>query len=190
MACCSKKTHPEQIVGKCLRGNFLLPGSALKGSTGQAKPRVESGFAATALDTRDNTMKLRTITAAGLAIGLAGCTTIPSAGNPIEARWVGKSAGIFFAAYGPPISDSEQGATTVYTWRGGYKTVRIPAKYAEGADGKRGKQIASARTAYLRCQAEITTSSDYTIRDIRTVADIPGVDGPSYCAEFLAPEQK
>ncbi|MBB3297828.1 hypothetical protein ACC764_31455 [Rhizobium ruizarguesonis] len=135
-------------------------------------------------------MNFRTMTAAGLAIALAGCTTIPSAGNPIEARWVGKSAGIFFAAYGPPISDSEQGSTTVYTWRGGYKTVRIPAKYAEGADGKRGKQIASARTAYLRCQAEITTSSDYTIRDIRTVADIPGVNGPSYCAEFLAPEQK
>lgn len=52
--------------------------------------------------------------------------------------------------------------------------MRIPAKYAEGADGKRGKQIAAARTAYLRCQAEITTNSDYTIRDIRTVADIPG----------------
>ncbi|MGZ2482483.1 hypothetical protein ACVITL_001006 [Rhizobium pisi] len=135
-------------------------------------------------------MKLRTMTAAGLAIALAGCTTIPSAGNPIEARWVGKSAGLFFAAYGPPISDREEGSGTVYTWRGGYKTVRIPAKYAEGADGKRGKQIASARTSYLRCQAEITTSSDYTIRDIRTVADIPGVDGPSYCAEFLAPEQK
>ncbi|MGO7426552.1 hypothetical protein ACCT09_44115, partial [Rhizobium ruizarguesonis] len=88
------------------------------------------------------------------------------------------------------LHDAHQISTTVYTWRGGYKTVRIPAKYAEGADGKRGKQIASARTAYLRCQAEITTNSDYTIRDIRTVADIPGVNGPSYCAEFLAPEQK
>ena len=27
-------------------------------------------------------------------------------------------------------------------------------------------------------------------RDIRTVNDIPGVNGSSYCAEFLAPEQK
>ena len=139
---------------------------------------------------RDDTMKLRNLTAAGLAIALAGCTTIPSPGNPIEARWVGKSASVFFAAYGPPLSDREEGSKTIYTWRGGYKTVRVPAKYAEGADGKRGKQVSGPRTLYLRCQTEVTTDSSYTITDIRTVADIPGENGPSYCAEFLAPEQK
>lgn len=137
---------------------------------------------------RDVTMKFRTFAAAGLALALAGCTTIPSSGNSIESRWVGQSAGRFFAAFGPPISDAENGSSTIYTWRGGYKTVRIPAKYAEGADGKRGKQISPARTSYLRCQAEITTSSDYTIRSIRTVADLPGTNGPSYCAEFLVPD--
>lgn len=136
-------------------------------------------------------MKFRTMTgAAALAIALAGCTTIPTPGDPIEARWVGQSAGKFFAAYGPPLSDRDEGSSTIYSWKGGYKTVRVPAKYAEGADGKRGKQIAPARSLYLRCQAEITTNSDYTIRDIRTVNDIPGVNGSSYCAEFLAPEQK
>lgn len=135
-------------------------------------------------------MKLRTMTAAGLAIALAGCTTISSSGSPIESRWVGKSAGPFFAAYGPPISDREEGSTTIYTWRGGYKTVRTPAKYAEGADGKRGKQISGPRTQYLRCQVELTASSDYTIRSIRTVADIPGENSASYCAEFLAGDQK
>lgn len=136
-------------------------------------------------------MKLRIMTAAAaLAVALAGCTSIPTPGDPVEGRWVGQSAGKFFAAYGPPLSDRDEGSSTIYSWKGGYKTVRVPAKYAEGADGKRGKQIAPARSLYLRCQAEITTNSDYTIRDIRTVNDIPGVDGPSYCAEFLAPAQK
>ncbi|TCL75989.1 hypothetical protein [Rhizobium sp. BK251] len=134
-------------------------------------------------------MNIRMITAAGLTMLLAGCTTISTPKNPIEARWVGQSAGGFFAAYGPPISDREEGSNTTYTWRGGYKNMRIPAKYAQNADGTRGKQISPARTAYLRCQAEVTTSEDYKIRAIRTVADVPGVNGPSYCAELLAPEQ-
>lgn len=134
-------------------------------------------------------MKIRTFAAAGLAIALAGCTTIPSAGDPVAARWNGQSAGKFFAAYGPPLSDAENGSSVVYSWKGGYKTVRVPAKYAEGDNGKRGKQTAPARTMYLRCQAEITTNSDYTIRSIRTVNDMPGESGKSYCAEFLAPAQ-
>ena len=134
-------------------------------------------------------MKLRTFAAAGLAIALAGCTTIPTSADPISSRWVGQSAGKFFAAYGPPISDVESDGGVTYTWKGGYKTVRIPAKYAEGADGKRGKQISAARTQYFRCQAEIVTNADYTIRSIHVVGDIRGVNGPSYCAEFLAPAQ-
>ncbi|KRB50012.1 hypothetical protein ASE04_15615 [Rhizobium sp. Root708] len=134
-------------------------------------------------------MKLRTFAAAGLAIALAGCTTIPTAADPISSRWVGQSAGKFFAAFGPPLSDADNGSGNVYTWKGGYKTVKVPAKYAEAADGKRGKQISAARTTYLRCQAEIVTSADYTIRSIRVSGDVPGANGPSYCAEFLAPAQ-
>ncbi|WP_283195149.1 hypothetical protein [Rhizobium sp. AN80A] len=134
-------------------------------------------------------MKLRTFAAAGLAIALAGCTTIPTAADPISSRWVGQSAGKFFAAYGPPLTDADTGSGNVYTWKGGYKTVNVPAKYADGTEGKRGKQIAPARKQYLRCQVEITTNADYTIRTIRVSGDIPGVNGPSYCAEFLAPAQ-
>jgi hypothetical protein len=135
-------------------------------------------------------MKLRTFAAAGLAIALAGCTTIPTAADPISSRWVGQSAGKFFAAFGPPLTDADNGSGNVYTWKGGYKTVAVPAKYSEGADGKRGKQTSPARKLYLRCQAEITTNSDYTIRTIRISGDVPGVNGPSYCAEFLAPANK
>ncbi|NLS02675.1 hypothetical protein HGP14_04720 [Rhizobium sp. P32RR-XVIII] len=134
-------------------------------------------------------MTLRTIAAAGLAIALAGCTTIPSASDPISARWVGQSAGKFFAAYGPPIADTEDGSATVYTWKGGYKTVRVPAKYEDGENGKRGRQVSAARTLYLRCQAQVTTDSSYTIRSIRTMGDIPGENSKSYCGEFLAPAQ-
>ncbi len=138
---------------------------------------------------RDDTMKLRTFAAAGLAIMLAGCTTIPMAADPISSYWVGKSAGKFFAAFGPPLTDADTGNGNIYTWKGGYKTVTIPAKYADGADGKRGKQISPARKQYLRCSAEITTNSDYSIRTIRVSGDVPGTNGPSYCAEVLIPAQ-
>ena len=130
-------------------------------------------------------MNFRMITAAGLVLALAGCTTTGGLGSPLKARWVGKPAGVFFAAYGPPLSDVETGSTTIYDWRGGYKKARIPAQYAAGENGKKGKQIAPARTDYLRCEVKLSVGSDYTIRDIQAVVDKPGASGPSYCAEFL-----
>jgi hypothetical protein len=137
-------------------------------------------------------MRFRSIMLAGLAIALSACTTTNistiTAQNPVEARWKGQSAGIFFAKFGPPLSDTSDGSQTVYNWRGGYKTTRTPAQFASAADGKRGKQTAPARTAYLSCTVQLTVSSDYTIRSVRTVSDRPGANGPSYCAEFLAAE--
>lgn len=130
-------------------------------------------------------MNFRTITAAGLLLALAGCTTTGIASNPVEARWNGQPAGGFFAAYGPPIADVEQGSSTLYSWRGGYKTVKVPAQYAEGKDGKKGKRIAAAKTVYMRCEVKLTVSDDYVIRNIETVSDRPGVTTPSYCGEFL-----
>lgn len=138
---------------------------------------------------KDITMRFRSVMLAGLAVALTACTTTSlPATNPIESRWKGQSAGVFFAKYGPPISDTASGSETLYTWRGGYKNTRVPAKYEQDKDGKRGKQIAAARTVYLSCTVQITASEDYRIRSIRTVADRPGVNGPSYCAEFLTAE--
>lgn len=136
-------------------------------------------------------MRFRSVTLAGLAIALSACTTTTpslSPKNAVETRWVGQSAGVFFAKYGPPLSDVDSGGTTTYNWRGGYKTAKIPAKFEEGKDGKRGRQTSSARTSYLSCTVQITVGSDYKIRSIRTVSDRPGVNGPSYCAEFLGGE--
>ncbi len=82
-----------------------------------------------------------------------------------------QAAGGFFAAYGPPVSDVESGSSTVYSWKGGYKTRRIPAEYAKTTDGKRGKQTAPARTVYLSCSVQITTDADYIIRSIRILGD-------------------
>ncbi len=131
-------------------------------------------------------MKLRMLMTAGLVLALAGCTTTGGmARNPIEARWNGQQAGSFFAKFGPPVADAQVGANSIYTWRGGYKTARIPAKYAEGTDGKKGKQIAPARTARLRCEAKLTVDSGYVIRKIETVADRPGEKSASYCTELL-----
>lgn len=137
-------------------------------------------------------MNLRIFTMGGLMLALAGCTTTGGiASNPLEARWNGKSAGTFFAAYGPPISDVETGSSTVYTWRGAYKTVRVPAK-AESDKGEKGKKAkrTAARTLYLRCEARVTVGQDYLIRSIQAIGDRPGVNGPSYCAEALDAAQK
>jgi hypothetical protein len=135
-------------------------------------------------------MNIRMTSAAALMLALAGCTTIPSIpamkADPVADRWVGKSAGGFFAAYGPPISDHDEGGGRVYNWRGGYKTVHVAAR---AADGKKGKPAAGARTLYLSCKADIETDSSYVIRSIHILGDMPGVTGPSYCAELLAPAE-
>lgn len=132
-------------------------------------------------------MHFRSIVIASMALALTACTTT-SIGpkNEIENRWVGQSAGVFFAQFGPPIADVASGSSTLYTWKGGYKTARIPAKYAEGTDNARGKQIAAARTASLSCTVQLTVSSEYKIQSVRTISDRQGETSASYCAEFLA----
>ncbi|MDH4442633.1 MAG: hypothetical protein QE284_19880 [Rhizobium sp.] len=136
-------------------------------------------------------MTFRNMVTAGLvaALGLtaAGCTTTGAPKGDVEARWNGQQAGAFFAKFGPPVSDAASGASTLYTWRGANKTRVIPATYEDLGNGKKGKLLTQARTQYLRCEVQLTVSSDYVIRSIRTVVDRPGVNGgKSYCAEFLA----
>ena len=134
-------------------------------------------------------MNFRVITMASLTLALAGCTTTGVSRNAIEARWNGQQAGAFFAKFGPPTNDTSAGGSTIYTWRGGYKTRVVPAEYEDLGDGKKGKFLKSARTEYLRCEMQLTVSSDYVIRSIRTVIDKPGVGGAkSYCEEFLTGE--
>ena len=131
-------------------------------------------------------MKFRMITAAGLALALAGCTTVGPARNAVEARWKGQPAGIFFAQFGPPQSDVQNGDMTVYAWKGGYKKRTVPAQYEEGKDGKKGKRIAPARTEFLSCSVQLTVSSDYVIRSVQVLGDRKSSTGPSWCDEFLA----
>lgn len=94
-------------------------------------------------------MLFRSVTLAAFAITLSACTTATDGStpsftqkSPVETRWVGQSAGIFFAKFGPPLSDTESGSSTVYNWRGGYKKATIPAKFEEGKDGKRPADFA------------------------------------------------
>lgn len=104
------------------------------------------------------------------ALSLSACTTARVANNPIENRWVGRSAGEFFAKFSPPLSDSQEGSSTIYNWRGGYNRIKLQ----------------NGRTASVSCSAKITVSGDYTIRDLTIVSDRPGANGPSYCTELLA----
>ena len=131
-------------------------------------------------------MNFRLMTVAALALALAGCTTVSPARNAVEARWKGQPAGVFFAAFGPPQSDVSSGDMTVYSWKGGYKKRTIPAQFAEGANGKKGKKIAAARTEFLSCSVQLSVSSDYVIRSIKVLGDVKKSSGPSWCEEFLA----
>lgn len=139
-------------------------------------------------------MNLLKSTTTGLTVLLclvaAGCTTTTGTPkNEIESRWNGQQAGAFFAKFGPPVSDAASGTSTLYTWRGGFNTRVVPATYEDLGNGKRGKLLTRARTEYLRCEVQLTVSSDYVIRGVRTVVDRPGTNGgKSYCAEFLTAE--
>ena len=107
-------------------------------------------------------MKSRIAILAGVALALAGCTTATVASNPLQARWNGKTAGSFFAAYGPPISDTAgSSGTTLYKWRGGF------------AKGK-------------SCTVELSVNEGYKINNIRAVADrVDPKGGPTHCEKVL-----
>lgn len=104
-----------------------------------------------------------------LTLAVSGCTTVSVAASPINSRWVGHPAGEFFARYSPPLSDTENGSTTIYNWRGGYKKIKLQ----------------NGKTVNASCSAKITVSDSYVIRDIAITADRPGANGPSYCTELL-----
>jgi hypothetical protein len=116
-------------------------------------------------------MSLRLVASTALlAFALSGCTSVSLSDNPINKRWVGRSAGEFFAKYNPPLSDTEAGSNTIYNWRGGYKRIKQQ----------------NGRSASVSCSAKLTVSESYVIRDITITADRPGATGPSYCEELLA----
>ena len=130
-------------------------------------------------------MRISTVLMAALGLVLAGCSTSSSlSGDPLSARWVGKEAGKFFAAYGPPSADEESGSTTTYNWRGGYKTLRVAAVYK--GEGKKRKLVKSARNQYMVCHVKLVVGEDYRIKSITKVVDRPGVDGgPTWCEQTL-----
>lgn len=110
-------------------------------------------------------MNIKFLALAAVAASLSACaTTGGSLGDPISSAWVGKSAGKFFAAYGPPLADD--GTGSVFTWKGGYKRVHGD---------------------YKSCSATITVNGDYNIRSITITGDRTGEFSPSYCRELLAP---
>lgn len=128
-------------------------------------------------------MNFKIMLTAGLALALAGCTTtgqMPSISkkNAVETRWEGKPAGQFFAKFGPPINDVQSGSSTLYTWRGGYKTRKVASE---------GNKKAT-RTQYLSCQVDLTVSSDYVIQGVKIVADRQLDGGKTWCEEFLGGE--
>jgi hypothetical protein len=107
-------------------------------------------------------MNSRIAILAGVALALTACTTVSVPTNPLQARWNGKTAGSFFAAYGPPLSDTAgSGGTTLYKWRGGFV---------------KGKS----------CTVELSVNDAYKIASIRTVADrVDPKGGPTHCEKVL-----
>lgn len=116
---------------------------------------------------------------AGMA--LLATPALPFGKSAVAKRWVGKEAGTFFAAYGPPTSDLSSGSKTIYGWRGGYSSRKVPA-----VKDKKGKVITRARTERLVCQVKLTVNAKYYITAIEVLVDKPGIDGgPSWCEQFL-----
>jgi len=108
-----------------------------------------------------STMNFRLAILAISAASLSACTTASVPTNPLQARWNGKEAGVFFAAYGPPVSDTESGAGAIYIWRGGFS---------------RGRS----------CSVELKVNGDYRITSIRALSDRPDPKGgPSHCEKVL-----
>lgn len=109
-------------------------------------------------------MNFRFALLAGLALAVTGCTSVAPtvATTPLESRWIGRTAGEFFAAYGPPVNDiAGSDGTTLYTWRGGFMNRRA-------------------------CQVELGVNADYKIRKIRPVVDRKDPNGgPSHCEKVL-----
>ena len=107
-------------------------------------------------------MRSRLAILSAIAVGLSACTTAAVPSNPLQARWNGKSAGDFFAAFGPQVSDmAGPGRTMLYTWRGGYGSGRP-------------------------CVVQLTVAKDYSIKTIRAVSDrIDPKGGPSHCEKTL-----
>ncbi len=106
-------------------------------------------------------MRYRLAILAVLAVALSACTTATFPSNPLQARWNGKGADVFFAAYGPPVSDAAgSGGATLYTWRG----------------FSRGRS----------CTVELAVNRDYVISTIRAVSDrVDPKGGPSHCERTL-----
>jgi hypothetical protein len=134
-------------------------------------------------------MKIRSKMVSGIllcaSLALASCsTTAALSGDPLSSRWVGTEAGKFFAAYGPPVDDVESGSTTIYNWRGGYRTRKSPAEYT--GEGKNKKLKARAKTEYLVCQVKLVVGSDYMIKSITRTVDKAGTKGgPTWCEQTL-----
>jgi len=107
-------------------------------------------------------MKFRLAILAIVAVVLSACTTATVPSNPLQERWNGKSAGAFFAAFGPQVSDTAgPSGTTLYTWRGGFGSGRP-------------------------CVVHLTVDKDYTIKTISAVSDrVDPKGGPSHCEKTL-----
>lgn len=107
-------------------------------------------------------MSFRPAILAVTALTLTACTTAAVPSNPLQARWNGKGADVFFAAYGPPLSDQpSSGGATLYSWRGGFA---------------RGKS----------CTVELTVSKTYRITSIRAISDrVDPKGGPTHCERTL-----
>lgn len=106
-------------------------------------------------------MNFRLVILSVFTLALSACTTASVPTNPLQARWNGKEAGVFFAAYGPPVSDTASGGGAIYIWRGGFS---------------RGRS----------CSVELKVNKDYRITTIRALTDrADPKGGPSHCEKTL-----
>ncbi len=142
----------------------------------------------------------------------AGCVTTEEANQAIQSRWIGQPSDVFFAQYGPPVSQfAMNDGGTIYTWRGGETSRDVAPVYRPMTEQEKaaarnaphtviniggtynanpappGQVVVSpGRVDYLACEAQITTSPAGIITYIKATRDTDG-QGLSFsrCAEVF-----
>lgn len=110
-------------------------------------------------------MKLKTPFAAlALAsVALAGCTTTEETTANAQSKWVGQSADVFFAAYGPPMSNYPlNNGGTLYTWRGG--ETEVPVAKAPNSTFNKPPQQTTFNRGFSKTSTKVTHLSPGMIK--------------------------
>lgn len=104
------------------------------------------------------------------AVMLSGCETTQEVNQTLQMTWIGQPAEMFFARHGAPMQQFPlQSGGVNYTWRGGEKTVTIPAQYRPAkAEERKDNGFGSNRTVTTTKVRELDDGTTITRTETRS----------------------